>query len=117
MMKNKRNLEPKEDIDYFVVEKRLYTVCIEVSVTCVDDGDLLDSEVCSKAAEGFQKGLLDGNSEVVSSDLLEKIKVNEDGTPFDISAWREAKSKEIGIKLRPGETQRPLTEGTLEALI
>ena len=108
--------EPEEGRDYFIDEFRRYTVVIEVTVDELSETDEID--ICSKAIDGFRRGELDGESEVVASDLLKKVESCEDGTPFDRMEWAQKKCAEMGLNiegapLKPHEKERPATEKTL----
>ena len=114
--------EPEEYKDYYNDELRRYTVLITVEVNALRGDGNSHNEIAVKAVEGFRSGKLDGETEIVHSEKIKDVQVNEDGSPFDLETWQKAKCRELGFsidgrKLRPGEMQRPANEKTLAALI
>ena len=108
--------EPREGIDYFIDVLRRYTVSLSIDVDAL--GEESESEICTKAIEGFRDGSLDGSSEVVFSEKIKDVKVREDGLPFNLAEWQKDKLKEMGLNengqpLRLWEIPRPSNEKTL----
>jgi hypothetical protein len=121
MAKNDNRLQPVEDKDFYTAELRRYIINIEMSVDALDETEEMD--IISQAIRGFREGELDGDANIVHSDLIRKVELDFDtDLPFDRKDWeiKELKKQGLnaeGLPLRPFEKTRPESEQKIWAFV
>jgi len=110
--------EPEQGEDFYLSELRRYTVSIDVEVSGFAE-DVSESDMRSKATDGFRDGSLDGEATVVHSEKIKDVELDfETDLPFNRHGWLRAKMAERGLNengdpLRPWEKTRPECEAAL----
>lgn len=121
MTENDNRLQPVEGKDFYTVELRRYVINIDVYLHAVNETE--EGDIISQAIRGFREGELDGNANIVHSDLIWKVEVDFDtDLPFDRKDWEinELKKQGLnaeGLPLRPFEKTRPESELKILAFI
>lgn len=106
--------QPIEGKDYYTAELRRYVVSIEVYFDATDEQE--EQDIISKAITGFREGMLDGDANIVHSELIRKVELDfNTGFPFDRKDWalKELRGKGLnqnGLPLSPSEKTRPKEE-------
>jgi hypothetical protein len=121
MIENDKRLQPVEDKDFYIAELRRYVISIEMSVDALDETD--ERDIISQAITGFREGELDGDANVMHSELIRKVELDFDtDLPFDREDWeinelRKQGLNAKGLPLRPFEKKRPESELKILAFV
>lgn len=120
-MSNDTRFQPIEDKDFYTAELRRYTINIEVDIDTLDETEEMD--IISQAVRGFKEGELDGDANIVHSELIRKVELDFDtDLPFNREDWeiKELRKQGLngkGLPLQPFEKKRPKTELKIWAFI
>ena len=121
MEQNNNQISPIEYKDFYTAELRRYTINIEVYIDLLDE--IEEGAIISQAIKGFREGELDGDANIVHSELIRKVELDYDTSfPFNRKDWeiKELRKQGLnseGVPLSPSERTRPRSELKIWAFI